>query len=301
MVAVTHECDYPAEAVRRLPRVTSNALPTDGTTSREIDTHIRSARHAGSSIYNLDAAALMRIEPDLIVTQELCDVCAVAYETVVRAVRLLPGPVPIVSLEPATLDEIVATAGALGEATGEPNGGSAVAAAMRERIAVIAAAAAPEPRPRVVCIEWTDPIFIGGHWVPEMVRIAGGNDVLGVAGQPSADIPWHHVLEAQPEVLVLMPCGFGLEETLERAVEVSGRPGFAGLPCAQNGRVVAVDGSSYFNRPGPRIVDGLEILAAAVRAHPGDPLPTGAAWVEPGRTVGLGTGPASRARSSGQK
>ena len=279
MVAVTHECDYPAAAVRRLSRVTSNALPTDGTSSRNIDTHIRRARHAGSSIYNLDAAALMRIEPDLIVTQELCDVCAVAYATVERAARLLPGEVPILSLEPRTLDEIVATAGAVGEATGESGGGTELAASMQERIAAVAAAAAPDPRPRVVCIEWTDPVFIGGHWVPEMVRIAGGDDVIGIPGEPSTDVAWERVNEAQPEVLVLMPCGFSLERTLERAAEVTQRPGFSDLPCARSGRVVAVDGSSYFNRPGPRIVDGLEILASTVRATRGDPLPAGAAWV----------------------
>ena len=193
--------------------------------------------------------------------------------------RRLPGDVPIVSLEPSTLDEIVATAGAVGEATGEQRAGAALAESMRERIAVVAAAAATDPRPRVVCIEWTDPIFIGGHWVPEMVRIAGGDDVLGTEGEPSTAIPWDRVLEAQPQVLVLMPCGFDLGQTLARASEVTERPGFGDLPCARSGRVIAVDGSSYFNRPGPRIVDGLEILAAAIRSAPGAPLPSGAAWV----------------------
>lgn len=279
MVAVTHECDFPADVVRRLPRVTSNRLPTDGGSSRDIDTHIRRARHSGSSIYHLDATKLERLEPDLIVTQELCDVCAVAYEAVERTVRLMPGDVPIMSLEPTTLEDVIATAEAVGDATGEQHGGEELARRMRERIAAIAASAATRPRPRVVCIEWTDPIFIGGHWVPEMVRIAGGDDVLGVEGKPSTDIPWERVLGAQPEVMVLMPCGFGLERTLDVAAEVTHRPGFAELPCARSGRVIAVDGSSYFNRPGPRIVDGLEILAAAIRADAGDPLPRGAAWV----------------------
>lgn len=260
--------------------MTSNRLPTDGGSSRDIDTHIRRARHSGSSIYHLDAAKLQRLEPDLIVTQELCDVCAVAYETVERTVRLMPGDVPIVSLEPQTLEDIITTVRAVAEATGEQRHGEELAGRMRERIAAIAASAASEPRPRVVCIEWTDPIFIGGHWVPEMVRIAGGDDVLGVEGQPSTDIPWERVLEARPEVMVLMPCGFGLERTLGVAAEVTHRPGFADLPCARSGRVIAVDGSSYFNRPGPRIVDGLEILAAAVCAAAGDPLPSGAAWVD---------------------
>ena len=281
VVAVTHECDHPPEGVRRLPRVTASALPTKGAAPRDIDTHIRVARHAGSSIYNLDTSALARLAPDLIVTQELCDVCAVAYETVEHAVRRLPGDVPIVSLEPRTVDDIVATAVAVGEATGEPHGGAALAAAMRERIEVVAALAAPAPRPRVVCIEWTDPIFIGGHWVPEMVRLAGGEDVLGVAGEPSPDVEWERVLQAQPDVLVLMPCGFDLPRTVAVAAEVTARPGFRDLPCARSGRVLATDGSSYFNRPGPRIIDGLEILAAAVRERPGAPLPAGARWVDP--------------------
>ena len=276
---MTHECDHPPDGVRRLPRVTSSALPTEGAASSDIDTHVREAHHAGSSIYNLDPAALERLAPDLIVTQELCDVCAVAYETVERAVRRLPGDVPIVSLEPRTLGDIVATARAVGEASGEPRGGLALAEAMRERIAVVAALAAPEPRPRVVCIEWTDPVFIGGHWVPEMVRLAGGEDALGVEGEPSPDVEWKRVLDVQPDLLVLMPCGLSLERTLACAAEVTGRHGFHDMPCSRTGRVVAVDGSSYFNRPGPRIVDGLEILAAAVRAEPGARLPSGAAWV----------------------
>lgn len=280
IVAVTHECDHPPDAVRSLQRVTSNALPTEGAAPREIDTHIRGARHAGSSIYNLDTERLAELQPDLIVTQELCDVCAVAYETVERAARRLPGEVPVVSLEPRTLADIVATAAAVGRATGDERAGELLAAAMTERIGLVAALQPPDPRPRVVCIEWTDPVFIGGHWVPEMVQLAGGLDPLGVPAEPSTDIPWERVLEAQPEVMVLMPCGFDLERTLAVTAEITGRPHFAELPCARSGRIIATDGSSYFNRPGPRIVDGLDILAAAVRATPGDPLPPGAVWVE---------------------
>lgn len=280
VVAVTHECDHPGDALRGLPRVTANALPTEGAAPHEIDTHIRSARHAGSSIYDLDAERLAELQPDLIVTQELCDVCAVAYQTVERAVRRLPGEVPIVSLEPRTLADIAATATAVARATGDDRAGALLAAAMRERIGLVAALQPPDPRPRVVCIEWTDPVFVGGHWVPEMVRLAGGDDPLGTPGEPSTDIAWERVLEAEPEVMVLMPCGFGLRRTLEVAAEITGRSGFADLPCARSGRVIATDGSSYFNRPGPRIVDGLDILAAAVRTVPPDPLPAGAAWVD---------------------
>jgi iron complex transport system substrate-binding protein len=133
--------------------------------------------------------------------------------------------------------------------------------------------------PRVVCIEWTDPLMVAGHWVPEMVGRAGGCDILGVAFQPSRWIEWEDVVASEPEVMVLMPCGFGLSATVALAPDVLRRSGFRDLPCARSGRVVAMDGSSYFNRPGPRIVDGLELLAAIVRAHPGEPLPRGAAWI----------------------
>jgi len=279
VVAVTHECDHPRDDVARLPRVTSSALLTEGASSREIDTHIRRARHEGSSIYHLDEAVLTALQPDLIVTQELCEVCAVAYAQVQQAVRRLPADVPVVSLEPETLEDICATVAAVGEATGCGRRAAAVEASMRERVDVIRSLAPPEPRPRMACIEWTDPIFAAGHWVPEMVALAGAVDPLGTAGRPSVDIPWERVLEARPDVMVLMPCGFGLEHTLEIAKEVTSRPHFSELPCARSGRVVAVDGSSFFNRPGPRIVDGLEILAAATRALPGDMLPRGAAWV----------------------
>jgi iron complex transport system substrate-binding protein len=131
----------------------------------------------------------------------------------------------------------------------------------------------------VVCIEWTEPMMAGGHWVPEMVRVAGGQDLLGREGQLSHYVGWDEVEASQPEVMVLMPCGFGLDQTLEVAGEVTTRPGFSGLPCGRSRRVVAVDGSSYYNRPGPRIIEGLEMMAAIIRAQPGDPLPRGAAWV----------------------
>jgi len=276
---VTHECDHPPDSVRSLPRLTSNALPNDGAAPRDVDTHIRAARHEGSSIYNLDASLLAELDPDLVVTQELCAVCAVAYETVRGAVRRLPGEIPILSLEPRTLDDIVDTVAAVGAAAGRERDAALLMASMRERIAAIASLATPDPKPRVACIEWTDPIFAGGHWVPDLVAVAGGEDVLGSAGEPSREVVWDRVIEAAPDVMVLMPCGYGLERTLELAPEVTSRPGFAALPCARDNRVVAVDGSSYFNRPGPRIVDGLEMLAAAIRSRPGDPLPRGAAWV----------------------
>ncbi len=278
VVGVTHECDHPAGA-RSLPAVTSSVLAIDGVAPGDIDRHIHAARHAGSSIYRLDEAALAALEPDLIVTQELCDVCAVAYSEVSRAVRRLPGDTPVLSLEPRSVEEICQSVEEVGIATGHIDGARGVATAMRSHIAAIAAMEAPNPRPRVVCIEWTDPLMVGGHWVPEMVRIAGGIDVLGEEGAPSRYVTWEEVVAARPEVMVLMPCGYNLVRTLELVPEVASRPGFEELECTRSGRVLVVDGSAYFSRPGPRILHGLELLAAAVRK---EPAPAGAVyWNQP--------------------
>jgi iron complex transport system substrate-binding protein len=278
VVGVTHECDHP-EAARGLPAVTSSVLELDGVAPGDIDRHIHAARHAGSSIYRLDEAALAALEPDLIVTQELCDVCAVAYSEVSHAVRRLPGEIPVLSLEPRSVEEITQSIEEVGAATGHVEGARSVAAAMRARIGAIAAMEAPNPWPRVVCIEWTDPLMVGGHWVPELVRLAGGIDVLGEEGAPSRYVSWDEMVAVRPEVMVLMPCGYDLARTLELVPEVASRPGFNELECTLSGRVLVVDGSAYFSRPGPRIVHGLELLAAAVR---GEPPPAGAVyWNQP--------------------
>ena len=240
--------------------MTSDALLNAGADAATIDRHIKQALHEGSSIYALDADRLAELAPDLIVTQELCEVCAVSYAEVRRAARRLPGDVPVVSLEPGSLDDILATVHVVGAATGCEAGAERVVAAMRERIAVVDALQPPDSRPVVVCLEWTDPLMVGGHWVPEMVARAGGVDPLGTPGVPSQPVTWDAVLDAHPDVLVLMPCGFGLARTLELSLDVTGRLGFGCLPCARSGRVVAVDGSSYFNRPGPRLVESLEML-----------------------------------------
>jgi iron complex transport system substrate-binding protein len=280
VVAVTHECDHPV-AARSLPVVTRNAIDHSMQAPAVIDKHIRRAVHEGSSIYELDEVRLRDLAADLIVTQELCDVCAVAYRDVARAVRRLPGSIDVISLEPASLEDIVDTAISLGAATGHVGGASALAARLRDRFAAVAGLTKPTPAPVTVCMEWTDPIMAGGHWVPEMVELAGGIDPLGASGEPSRYVEWDAVVATQPDVMVLMPCGFGLERTLELAGEITGLPGFAELPCARTGRVAAVDGSSYFNRPGPRIADGLEILAAIIRGERGSELPEGAAWALP--------------------
>ncbi len=278
VIAVTHECDFPA-GTQRLPQLTSSAIDHDGQTCDAIDRHIRAAVHNGSSIYRLDEALLARLAPDLVLTQELCEVCAVSYSQVETAVQRLASTIPVLSLEPNSLEDIFRTIEVVGEAVGRPTQAGDVARTLRHRVTEIGALPAPQPVPRVVCIEWTDPIMAGGHWVPEMVSLAGGSDPLGVAGAPSSYVSWDRVVAADPDILVLMPCGYTLEQTLAVAGDITARPEFATLSCARTGRVVAVDGSSYFNRPGPRIVHGLEILAAAMRGCVGDSLPSGARWI----------------------
>jgi iron complex transport system substrate-binding protein len=278
VIGITHECDHPP-AANGLPALTSNAVVAEGLSSAAIDRHIKHAVHAGSSIYHLDEARLADLAPDLIVTQELCEVCAVAYTEVALAARRLPGEVPVISLEPLTLAEICATVRTVGDVCGHQDQAERVATGMEERIASIRALPDPKTAPRVACIEWTEPLMAGGHWVPDMVDAAGGIDCLGTAATPSRYIEWPELVAAQPDVMVLMPCGYDLDRTLGLAHEVVAHRLFGDLPAAATGRVVAVDGSSYFNRPGPRIVHGLEILAAVVRARPGEDLPEGAAWV----------------------
>jgi iron complex transport system substrate-binding protein len=260
LVGRTHECDWPP-GIERVPAVTSDVLATHEMSSRQIDTAIDSAAHSGSSIYGLDTAALDRAKPDLIITQELCEVCAVSYSDVQRAARLMDADTKIVSLEPTSIDDIFENILLVGELTGATDRAREVVEDGRARLRALAA---PAQRPRVACIEWLDPIFAGGHWVPDQVEAAGGDDVLGPRGKPSYEIPWDAVLEARPDVLVLMPCGMPIGRTTSELDAITQREGYEQLPAARNGRVFAVDGSSFFNRPGPRVVRGAEILHAIV-------------------------------------
>jgi iron complex transport system substrate-binding protein len=266
VVAVTHECDFPPAAAR-LPVVTRSTLGEGARSSRAIHHHISTALHAGSSVYTLDQDLLERLDPDLILTQELCDVCAVSYELVQQAVHRLAGERKILSLEPTTLEGILATIQQVGEAAGVPDRAARVVAELRQRIDAIGARTKSAPRrPRVFAMEWLDPPFTAGHWVPEMVRLAGGRGDLAHEGQPSSQIPWARVAEYDPEIVVLMPCGFTLERTLEEAARIDLPGEWSRLSAVRSGEIYAVNGSAYFNRPGPRIVDGLEILAEII--HP---------------------------------
>ena len=266
VVAVSHECDYPPEA-RQRPAVTRSPLHGHTLSSREIDRRTTEQLHEGGTLYYLDAEHLAALAPDLILTQELCDVCAVAQPEVERAVRVLGNAPRVLSLEPNTLGDVLGTIEVVGAATGCEPAAAALVGRLRARVAAVrAATAAVSNRPRMFCMEWTDPPWVAGHWVPEMVEIAGGTDVLGAAGAPSVRVEWERVREAAPDVLVAMPCGYDLARTLADRSVLAALPGWDALPAVQAGRAYAVDGSAYFNRPGPRLVDGLELLAHVL--HP---------------------------------
>ncbi|HET7035210.1 MAG TPA: cobalamin-binding protein [Thermomicrobiaceae bacterium] len=280
--AVTHECDYPRPA-RAKPHATRNVLPAGITDPAEIDRLVAERMAAGQPIYELDVSLLEAIAPELILTQELCPVCAVSYQDVLAVARQLPGQPQVASLEPTSLGGMLADIERLGELTGRAECAAAVAAALRQRLDWIAgcvAEVAAEPVP-VVCLEWLDPPMAGGHWVPEMVELAGGRDLLGRPGQPSRYVSWDEIVAARPEVLVLMPCGYDLERTVAQAELLRQTPRARELPAVRRGQVYAVDGSGYFNRPGPRLVQGVALLAAILHPELFDGLDPGAARCVP--------------------
>jgi len=284
LVGISHDCDYPPE-IRGRP-ILSEAIVTGDLPSGVIDARIREQLHRGRSVYHLDEAQLARLRPDLILTQELCQVCAPSYTLVRQAAKILDADVKIISLEPRGLSDILDNILLVGDLTGTGEQARMIVNHLQERIDTVRRAVADHPRRRVVCIEWLEPVFVGGHWVPELVELAGGDDVLGTAGEPSRVVPWAQVVGAAPEVLVLMPCGFDIPRTRRELGLLTTRPGWDDLPAVRSGRVYLTDASAYFNRPGPRIVTGLEILAAILHperfsrplpAHSVEPLPLGAA------------------------
>jgi iron complex transport system substrate-binding protein len=273
LVGVTHECDFP-DFVRALPKVTTTLIPTDAT-SREIDALVRERLKTRRALYSLDLPTLERLAPDLIVTQALCDVCAVAEEEVTAAACRLPGRPRVVNLEPTTLTGVFDSLLTVGRAAGIVERAERVVGELRARAGAIAERSARlERRPRVLLLEWLDPPFSCGHWSPELVALAGGDEVIGRPGERSRTLTWPEVAAARPEVVALACCGFTVERTLEDLPTVRGVPEWRALPAVRDGQVFVVDGSAYFSRPGPRLVGSLEILAHAL--HPGvHPLPAG--------------------------
>ena len=266
LVGVTHECDYPAETAG-IPSVTSSVVNGESMSGKAIHDAITGLVHGGSSIYNLDQELLDQAGPDLILTQELCDVCAVSYDQVEAAASMLQCDTRVVSLEPTSVGEILDTIRIVGEIAGVEGRAEEVTGKLRSRVErVERIASQAQSKPRVLCMEWLDPVFIGGHWVPEMVAMAGGEDGLGIAGKPSFQVDWPRIAEYDPDLIVVMPCGFSAGRALAEMEKTNFPDEWHGLDAVGKGEVYVVDGSSYFNRPGPRVVDGLEILAQII--HP---------------------------------
>ncbi len=267
LVGRTHECDYPAE-VESVPVVTTDVGATAHESSREINDRVAASIHGGSSIYALDLDALAAADADLILTQELCAVCAVSYREVAAAVRQLDADSTVVSLEPTSIEGIlntISTVGAMAEAEDEAVG---LIELLRERLArienrVLERRLEGIASRRVVSLEWLDPPFAAGHWVPEQVSRAGGWDVLGSTGQPAVETTWDALRDVDPDQLLLMPCGFDAARTAaEWQRSASARPEWLGeLGAVRAGEVYALDGSAYFSRPGPRVIDGIAVLA----------------------------------------
>ncbi|MER3459676.1 MAG: cobalamin-binding protein [candidate division GAL15 bacterium] len=281
LVGVSHDCDWPPEVAGK--PVLSQAVVDPQAPSNVINAAVREALHRGTSVYHLDAARLAALGPDLILTQELCPVCAPSFHEVQRAARVLEGNPTIVSLEPKGLYDILQTVVEVGCRTGAEGAASRLVAELEARIEAVRRLPPPQPRPRVVCLEWLDPLFVAGHWVPEMVELAGGQDVLGRPGEPSYVVSWEAVRAARPEVLVVMPCGFDLERARREVHLLTDRPGWDTLPAVRAGRVYLTNATAYFNRPGPRIVRGLEILAELLRAPAGPFRTEGAETLATGR------------------
>ena len=268
IVGVSHECDFPDE-VNAKPRVTSCPIHRAGLSSREVDEWVRGALRENGTIYTIDEALLRELRPDVILTQKLCDVCAVGYGTVTRLAETLPGPPNVLNLEPSRLSGIFDDIRRVAEVCGVKERADKLIAGLSRRVEAVRERVARIPgRPRCFLMEWVDPPFCSGHWGPELVEIAGGYDPLGRKHEPSVEIEWEAVLQTQPEIIVLALCGYDAERASRDYELLREFPGFDSLPAAQTGRIHVVDGNAYFSRPGPRIVDSLEILAGIL--HPSE-------------------------------
>ena len=269
LVGVSHECDYPPEAKSK-PVLIESILGAEAhnLSAREIDENIRAAVRAGKSVYRFKPGALQQARPDVILTQGLCDVCAIPHNFVVQEAKGLRPEPQLISLDPLDLSGILTDIRRVGEATGVIDRAGEIVDGLEERIGEIAGRTRDLPaakRPRVAILEWTDPIYTAGHWAPEMVELAGGHDVLAKPSEPSRAIEWDTIVKAQPEVLIVAPCGYNQEQAAKAIDELKTLPGWANLPAVKSDRVHAFDANAHLSRPGPRIVDGLEALARIVQ------------------------------------
>ena len=264
VVAVTHECDYPPQA-RSLPHLTRTVLP-EGLTAREIDTAVKATVSEGRALYELDEERLAELGPDLIVTQAICDVCAVSYEDVLQVAARLPTEPKVLQQDPSTLGEMLEDVIRLGEATGMAAEAHDMRGELEGRLATVGAAVSGTKHPRVIALEWLDPPFVGGHWIPEMISIAGGEDVAGPPGLKSPEVQWGALSGLGPDVVIAMPCGWYVGESHAQALEH-----WDWIATLGASRVFAVDAASTFSRPGPRLVDGVELLGHVLHPDLVDP------------------------------
>ncbi len=277
IVAVSHECDFPGAALRK-PKVTASLLDPEMLSSLEIDRIVASSLESSLPMYGIDADLLRELRPDLIVTQDLCLVCAVEGGAVRQvAAQLEPRP-RVVSLQPSSVGDTLASIRLLAEAAGVPERGDLVVGDLEARAERLRSVTAKLERPSVLCLEWLDPAWIAGHWMPEVVEMAGGCDALAQRGVPSWRATWAEVAESRAEAVLVMPCGFDVERTMREVALLEKVPEFMGLPACSADRVFVVNGSAYFNRAGPRLIEGAEILAALLHpeAFPNAPDPIAA-------------------------
>ena len=266
LIGVSHECDFPP-AAREKPIVSRNALPIERMTPHEIDRAVAERIGRGESLYEIDSDLLERLAPTHILTQSLCDVCAPSGNEITRALARLSSKPEVLCFTPHRLDEVHENVLELGRATGRSREAEELVAHSRARLDAVARCVARAPRrPRVLFLEWTDPYFCAGHWVPEMIAIAGGDEPLGRIGADSARLTWADIAAARPEVVIVSPCGFRVERAAELARRLIDQPGWDGIPAVREGRVYAVDANAYFARPGPRVAEGVELLAHLI--HP---------------------------------
>jgi iron complex transport system substrate-binding protein len=269
VVGVTHECDYPEEAAD-LPHLTHSLIP-EGLSAAEIDRAVKERTENGGAIYELDADELRELEPDLIVTQAVCEVCAVSFEDVTRVAATMDPQPEVLSLDPTTMGEVIADITRLGKAAQAEDEAAELIAELGDRLDAIAEAVADvEDKPNVLALEWLEPAYIGGHWVPQMIEHAGGIDLLGFAGEKSRVAEWPEIEAMKPDVVVAMPCGYDADRAATEAYRYGDR-----IRALEASKVVAVDASSYFSRPGPRLVDGVELLAHALHPDRVGPPPAG--------------------------
>jgi iron complex transport system substrate-binding protein len=259
VVAVTHECDYPPAAAE-LPHLTRSVIP-EGLAPAEIDREVRERTRQGEAIYELDEEELRELDPELIVTQAVCEVCAVSYDDVRAVASTLDSKPVVVSLDPTTLGEVLADVRRLGEVAGAAEAAERLVGESADRLDRVQAAVDGAPRPRVAALEWLDPPYVGGHWVPQMIELAGGEDVLGMPGEKSRVAGWDEIARSRPEVVISIPCGYDAERAAEETRAFSNR-----LEPLAARAVHALDAAAYFSRPGPRLVDGVELLAGLL--HP---------------------------------